>query len=339
MTNPSRLGGFKVLKDALRIALVSPKGADHMPLHICRIIADHKINLPYLTIVSFQRVWGIDLVVDVSDGERTTRLIGEHFREVEFARSRSVVISIFPHKRNPEISGRLLFTFAEHGLEPDGLASSPSAISVVIQEDLLQRASKALFEPFSFGPYRTAEDWKMAQKGKERIFKEVVASYQEKKPGVYGLEHGIGQELVQVGLEKAKIAQVGSSFKSLDCYGLRLAFLATSPCPDPLKGTLSFCLPSSEGSGCKRAISRLAPRLLVDTVSPVMSFSMHGPHFGDRYGITSRLLTTMNDLGVAPLALSCTVASITGVVLQEQSDATIRAIRTCFDVPTVTKKE
>lgn len=335
---PSRLGGFKVLKDAVRIGLVSPKGADHLPLRLFRIIADHKINLPYLTMVSYQRVWGIDFVVDASDREQTTSLIREHFKGIDPALSQSVIISIFPHKRNPEISGRLLLAFAQRGVKPHGLASSPSAISALIHEDLLQSASRALFETFSFGAYRTPEDWKMAHEGKEKVFKEVVASYQEKKPGVYGLELGIGQELVQIRLEKAKIAHVGSSFRSLDCSGLHLAFLATSPCPNPLKGTLSFCLPSSSGGSCKRAISRLASRLTVNTVSPVMSFSMNGPHFGDRYGITSRLLASLERMEVALLALSCTVASITGVVRQEQSDATIRAIQTSFHVPTVTRR-
>jgi len=54
-----------------------------------------------------------------------------------------------------------------------------------------------------------------AQEGKEQLYKEVVASYQEKKPKVYGLEVYEGQHLVQIKLNRAKITHVGASFRSL----------------------------------------------------------------------------------------------------------------------------
>lgn len=339
MTDSARLGGFKVLKNAARISLVSPRGKDYFPLALFRSIAENKINLPYLTIVSHQGMWGINLVVDGADEERAALLIRGQFGKTPPSVVRSAVISVFPHKRNPEISGKLLHAFDRQGVEPDALASSPSAISVVVQEERLPEASNALFEPFSFGAYRTPEDWKLAQRGKEKVFKEVVASYQEKKPGVYGLEYELDQELVQVGLRREKMAKVGSSFMGLDCSGLHLAFLATSPCTEPSNETLSFCLPSSQGYDCKGAISRISPRLRVDSVSPVTTFSMNGPHFGDRYGIACELLEAMASRAVSLLALSCTVASISGVVPQEQSDAAIHAIQDCFDVPSVTRKE
>ena len=339
MTDSAKLGGFKVLKDVVRISLLSPADVERFPETLCRTLAMNRINLPYLTMVRDRDAWGVVLVVDTADDEKAARLIEKAFGPVRATRSRSAVISIFPHKRNPEISGKLLAAFASEGVEPDGLASSPSAISVIVRERSLHKASDALFEPFSFSAYRTPEDWKMAQKGKEKMFKEVMASYQEKKPGVYGLEYGVGQELVQLRLEKAKIAPVGSSFKSLDCHGLRLAFLATSPSPEKKKETLSFCLPSWGGVTCKDAMSRLSSGVPMETISPVMTFSVNGPHFGDRYGITGQLLTAFIEQGIAPLALACTVASITGVLREEHTDDAIAAIRRCFDVPSVTKRD
>ena len=75
------------------------------------------------------------------------------------------------------------------------MANSPSAISTVLEEHLLIQASSALFGPFAFGAYRTPADWKLAQKGKEQLFKEVIATYQEKHPKTYGLEYQDHQEL------------------------------------------------------------------------------------------------------------------------------------------------
>jgi aspartokinase len=66
---------------------------------------------------------------------------------------------------------------------------------------------------------------------------------------------------------------------------------------------------------------------------------MNGPHFGDRYGIVSEVLTTLHGRQVAPLALSCTIASITGVVRRDQFEAALDALRQGFEVPSVTRRE
>ncbi|MBW1804949.1 MAG: hypothetical protein JRJ06_01000, partial [Deltaproteobacteria bacterium] len=45
------------------------------------------------------------------------------------------------------------------------------------------------------------------------------------------------------------------------------------------------------------------------------------------------------DNGIELLGLSCTIASITGVVPSTQLDPAIRAVQNCFEVPNVIKKE
>jgi aspartokinase len=339
MTESTRLGGFKVLKDVIRISLFPPRELVRFPQRLFAILAENRINLPYLTILCDRGSWSLNIIVDVSDHQRATSLIEERFGRFSALSSRSAILSLFPHRRNPEVSGKLFEAFDQQGLDPDAMANSPSAISVVVKEELLQTASLALFEPFSFSAYRTPEDWKLAQEGKEELYKEVVASYQEKRPGVYGLEYQEGQELIQLRIDRSGLAQVGNSFKGFARLGLNMSFLATSAAQDGRQDLLAFCLPLSEGCTYRSAVGRIAPEMDVETLSPVTTFSMNGPHFGDRYGIVSELLRTLEESNVRLLALSCTVASITGVVPQEQSGAMVRAIQARFDVPTVTKKE
>jgi aspartokinase len=121
--------------------------------------------------------------------------------------------------------------------------------------------------------------------------------------------------------------------------GLDLTFLASSPCRDPGKESLALCLPFSESETYMRAIECIGPGLDIVTVSPVMTFSMSGPHFGDRYGIASKLLSSLDRRNVELLALSCTVASITGVVFRDQKETAIQAIQDCFEVPSITKRD
>jgi aspartokinase len=339
MSPSARLGGFKVLKDVVRISLVLPNNEKYSPAEICRAMADQEINLPYVTCLYSGRLWGLNMVIESINGRNASRVLGDSFGRAVIQNTNSVVLSIFPHKNNPEITGTLFDAFGQEGVKPDALANSPSAISVVLKETFLNKASSALFEPFSFSAYRTPADWKLAQKGKEQLYKEVVASYQEKRPKVYGLEYQEGLEFVRTELNSLDIGPFGASFKEFARQGYNLSFLATSPGPEKGKQVLAFCLPMSTDRSYIPIIKRIAPETNVNTTQPVTVFSMNGPHFGDRYGIASELLSSFEKNKIDLLGLSCTIASIIGVLPSHQLESAVQAVQQCFEVPSVIKKE
>jgi aspartokinase len=337
MTDQAALGGFKILKHVARISVVSEgKGFPH---ELFRRIAKARINLAYVTLVAEGDFWGLNAVVEAVDEEKLCRLITETYGKIFTANSRSAVLSVFPHRRNPEISARLFEAFEHQSLEPDALASSPSTISVVLKQDLIDSASHALFEPFTFSAYQTPEDWKLAQEGKEKLYKEVVATYQEKKPKVYGLELYEGQHLVQIRLNRTKLTHVGASFRSFARLSVNLIFLATSPSHEEGKEILTFSLPASQSEAYGRVIQRIAPEIDFRETPSVIIFSMNGPHFGDRYGIVSELCESLEGRQVDLLALSGTIASITGVIPRHQVEPALEAIQERFEVPSVTKRD
>jgi aspartokinase len=337
MTAQAALGGFKILKNVTRISVLSEgKG---FPEELFRTIAEEKINLPYVTLVSEERFWGLNIVAEAADEEKTCRLIKEKYGKIFSVAPRSAVLSVFPHRRNPEISARLFEAFEQQSLEPDAMANSPSTISIVLKQDLIDSASHALFEPFTFSAYQTPEDWKLAQKGKEKLYKEVVATYQEKKPKVYGLDFYEGQHLVQIKMNRARITHVGASFRGFTRLGLNLTFLATSPSYAQGKDILAFSLPASQGEAYGRIIKRIAPEIEFHETPLIAIFSMNGPHFGDRYGIISELFGSLGSRQVHLLALSCTIASITGVVRRDQFESALEGIQERFEVPSVTRRE
>jgi aspartokinase len=337
MTAQAALGGFKILKNVTRIAIVS--GGNGFPGDLFHTIAEAKINLPYATLVSEEGFWGLNIVVEAADEEKLCRLILKKYGEIFSAAPRSAVLSVFPHRRNPEISARLFEAFEQQSLEPDALANSPSTISVVLKQDSIDSASHALFEPFTFSAYQTPEDWKLAQQGKEKLYKEVVASYQEQKPKIYGLEIYEGHHLVQIKLNSAKITHVGASFRGFARLSMHLTFLATSPSHEEGKRVLAFSLPASQSEAYGRVIRRIAPHVDFQEIPSVIIFSMNGPHFGDRYGIVSELMGSLESRRVDLLALSCTIASITGVVRRDQFQPALDALQQGFEVPSVTRRE
>ncbi|MFC1533881.1 hypothetical protein ACFL7M_11015 [Thermodesulfobacteriota bacterium] len=338
MNSPARLGGFKILKGMAGFSLLLPQVPDNLPILFCRSIADKKINLPYITCVRVDQAWSLNITVDTDNGLRTSLLIEENSGKLFDQASESGILSIFPHNKNPDIVGRLFEVFGRKGVRPDAMANSPSAISVVLKDKYLSMAGDALFEPFIFSAYRTPDDWRLAQRGKEQLYKEVVASYQEQRPKVYGLEYYHDQALVQFKISDKDISPVGGAFKELAREGMDLTFSVTGPSGKERKKLLSFCLPVSEHSGYKKTLNKVFSESSVEIISPVTVFSMNGPHFGDRYGIVSELLTAFERSSIDLLCLSCTIATITGVIPSAQFESAVLAIRSCFEVPSIIEK-
>jgi aspartokinase len=333
------LGGFKILKDVVRISIVSSPEDKGFPARLFSAITSEKINLPYLTSVYCDNSWGLNVIVEGSDEERTLRLIKSTFGKIfQASPTRSAVLSLFPHRNNPAIAGALVETLALHGVEWEALANSPSAVSVVLEEKSVDRASDALFGPFNFSAYRTPSDWKLAQKGKEKLYKEVVASYQEKRPKVYGLNYRDSQNLFIVEVDRKGIASFGRALKSAASLGFNLSFLASSP-DNHGKLNIFLCVPKPGNGIYLDSMPELATDNRIASVCSAAMFSMTGPHFGDRYGIASELLNTLNKAGIELTALTCTIASVRGVVHTHQIESAIEAIKSCFEVPTVVKKD
>lgn len=335
MPPPEKLGGFKVLKEISRISLVSPQGARDFPVRVFRGLARAAINIPYAACILDGGAWGLTIAVGTGDAERAAREIEAASRDRGVLRSEAAILSIFPHRKNPEVIRSLFEALGEEGISAHALASSPSAVSVLIDESILNRASHALFGPFTFGPYRTPEDWRLAQKGKEQLYKEVVASYQEKRPKVYGLEYQDRQAFVQIRFQEGSLSALAAVFGRLAQPGLPVTFLTAGPCKEPGEEQIAFCLPLNENIAYPQALGRGMDRASFRKTAPTSAFSMNGPHFGDRYGIVSELLEALSEKRIDLLALCCTIASMTGVVPSSQLAPTIEAIQDRFDIPSV----
>lgn len=338
MAQSLRLGGFKVFKDVARLSLSLSHEAHNHPAEFFKTIARDRINLPYLTCLTQGLSWKINILVEAKDEARMAGLFEKSLGTSIRCASNRAILSIFPHKRNPEITGSLLEVLDQDVLELEGFANSPSTISIVLQAEHLSRASEALFEPFSFSAYRTPSDWKLAQKGKEQLYKEVVATYQEQRPKVYGLEYYDGQELVNLEVGKRDLCSVGRGLKAFAQSGTNLPFLAKSPFNEEGKASLLMCLPSRSERLYGGEFKKMGIHIETGSSPDVTVFSMNGPHFGDRYGIAFELLSALNEAKIPLLGLNCTIASITGVVFSSQFKSTIQAIQSCFEVPSVTKK-
>ena len=338
MTSQKRLSAFKILKEVVRISLVESDHNAGFPADICSLLARERINLMFLTCGNQGQGWGLNTAVEANDSEKVLDLIESNFPKITCHTAKNGIISLFPHRSDPAVTGSLFHVLDMTGIEPEALAYSNSSISVVLHEDALETTTSALFEPFQFSAYRTPADWKLAQKGKEQLFKEVVASYQEKKPKVYSLEWQEEQNLYRVELNLRDLSHMGDAFINFAQQGFLLPFLTS--CPSDKHGELNLflCVPDYDRKKYPDLIKASLPEAVTTMVAPVAVFSMNGPHFGDRYGIANELLKAFESAGVELLALGCAIASINGVVPAAQLEIATNAIEQCFEVPSIIRK-
>lgn len=333
-----RLGGFKVLKDMGEISLIYPKGNDHRILELLHSLAKNRINIPFLICDNQEKSVGLHMTVETGWARQITEILKKFPGPRNPGNEKGAILSLFPHRNDPHIAAALLQAFGEKNIPFHALAHSQSAISAVLRESALNKAAGALFEPFRFGAYRTPADWKLAQKGKEELHKEIVASYQEMRPRVYCLEWEDNLTLLQVIFHRSYYGAMGLVFEDLAETGFHLSFLITSPPRIENEARLLFCIRRDLQPDLVASARKWLPdATLIDTPS-VALFAMNGPHFGDRYGLAYELFDGLHHADIDLLALSCSIASMSGVVPSKQIRPAIRAIQDHFEVPSVIKR-
>ncbi|RJR22372.1 MAG: hypothetical protein C4582_06790 [Desulfobacteraceae bacterium] len=334
MSRPTALGGFKILRPAALLALHGKDGAQQAPGAICGDLAREGINIVFLTAAFHADSFGASIGIQGDQADRASPVLNLPAGITSSGLIKSSIISLFPHRTRPEITGQLLEIINRKGLSPIALAQSASAISAAISEETTERLTEALFEPFSFGPYRTPEDWSLAQKGKEQLYKEVVASYQEKKPKVYGLDWQNSQAMLSIVMGGDGFAILSKAFDNLSAAGIPLTFLISTPSGFEDLLLFTFTVPAADNA--RDALLNLLPEGTRKWHGRTAVFYMNGPHFGDRYGIADQIFDTFTAAGINLLALSCSVASITGVLPSEDIYSATEALTNVFEIPCVT---
>jgi len=249
------------------------------------------------------------------------------------------VLSVFPHRNNPFVLERLLRIAIKQNVTVQGFASSPSALSICLYGRELEKIVYAMFGPFTFSSYRTPSDWKLAQKGKEELFKEVVASYQEKRPKIYALECWTSARIFCMRLSEDPLLALQGLSNGVAELGARFLSITVTPVAKNRTYLASICLSlpqKSDESEIKKAINGKIGDLQSHRAAV---FSLTGPHFGDRYGLAFQLMESLINKQIKPLSLGCTVASMCLAVRQDKLEQTASAITARFDTPSIVKKD
>lgn len=331
-----RLGGIKAFERRAYLTSLCRSGEDALG-DICSRLAADGINLSLLTHISD---WGVREAITAACTEGIEGFSGYIHWKVSHDQCNIgklltdiSVISIFPHDQKPNVTGSLMVALAEKGIRPYGLASSPSAMTVLVASSDFEEAIYGLFEVFEFPTYSSPLDWHAAYRGQEELLSEIVCSYQEEIIKVYNFAHQIDLDLWTIALPLQRLGDLGAVLLELDALTLRLPFLVSKSSPDDGLIYFALCFSTGYRDAVTQAFEHALPGQDFCCHGPVSVVFLHGPHFGDRYGIAHALLSALRKAGIAPLAISCAVSSMSVVIQGNNVGETIEALTASFQIP------
>lgn len=331
-----RLGGLKILDGRAYVAALFRDTARPLGARCLSLIVADQINLSLLTQLVHQEKQEqlIAFCTETAVGHQSFSLLRSLAAD-RFSMSISLdtsILSIFPHDKKPQVVAALFEALHRSDTHLQGVASSPSAISVVLSSVNRHKAVKAVFEPFEFPSYGSPLEWHAAYSGRNHVFREVIASYEEKVIKIYGFVTQTELELWFVTVTFREFPALGAALRSLAAAGAKMPFVAAQTQEyDRLLFAFAFA------DVTERCVAAAFQKHLWHGANrhdgPTAMFHLHGPHFGDRFGIAHKMIAALEQAGLSILALSCTVASISAIVPRQKLAETLTVLDTIFEIP------
>lgn len=324
----------------------SPLEYNRLGAAVTAPLAQQRINLTFMTHVAGDREV---VCTEGRAGEAALTLLKTHaVPEGSLALKQGTsILAVYPHDKRPEVIGTFIRSLARARVVIHGLASSPSAISAVLSTTRIKPAVEQLFQHFHFPGFASPQEFFSAQPPPKEYVEKVVATYQEKITKVYWIIPQSDLDLWGMSIASADIlAGFATALMEMGSLKLAIPFLVALPGLAGREFILSFstarrqaavhrrdACATDHGSDVRRILRNHLPELRPMRLTPVAGIFLHGPHFGDRYGIAHTLVTALEQAHIKLLALSCTISSISLIIRQQELAAAQVVLGNTFAAP------
>jgi hypothetical protein len=334
-----RIGGLKVLEGGACVESSSPLEDNRLGPTVCAPLAQHRINLTFLTHVAGDREVAC---TESRVGEAALTLLqAQADPQASLAlQPGTSILAVYPHDKRPAVIGTFIKSLARARVVIHGLASSPSAISAVLSTKRIKPAVEQLFEHFHFPGFASSQEFFSAQPPPQEYVEKVVATYQEKITKVYWIIPQSDLDLWGMSIATADIlAGFATALMEMGSLGLAIPFLVALPGLEGREFILSFSTARRQPGGpdhggeVRRILKNHLPDPRPMRLTPVAGIFLHGPHFGDRYGIAHTLVSALEKAHIKLLALSCTISSISLIIRQQELAAAQVILGNTFAAP------
>lgn len=239
-------------------------------------------------------------------------------------------VCIFPHDKRPDIAAALISALVNGGINPYCFATSPSAINFVVTSPNLNAAMERVFDAFAFPACETYGEWLTVRRSHEGTPQEVKCRYHEDVIHIYDFNVLDRLDLWNVTVTSGSIGDFAKALLELGDLRLKMPLLVSNSSSGEGRMFFAFCLETEHRQRASQVLKSRMPDRESSHLGPVSALFLHGPHFGDRYGIANAIVTCMRAAGIPTLALSCAVSSISLVVHSINESKTIEALRSTF---------
>jgi hypothetical protein len=330
-----KVGGLKVIEAGACLTSAVTGDDPRLGVWVCSPLAAGKINISFLAHVaqgagpaSFT-TWCTDLAAGADSyslvkGQMDNQGTVDWFPE-------TCIITLFPHEKRAEIKGSFLHSLAQARVVIRALASSPSAISAVLSLRAKDRSIHRLFEHFQFPAYNSPQEFYALQRPPEELIREVVATYQEQTIRVYAILTESDLDLWVANIPSAAaLGGLGQALIDLGELRRRVHFLVAVPGAEQ-RFLVAFSLKAAHLTEIQQLFEAHIPDITMTRLSSMAAIFLHGPHFGDRYGIADALVRALERAGISLAALSCTVSSISVVVSEAEAPEAVKVLGETFE--------
>jgi len=333
-----RVGGLKVIEAGACLVSSSPGGEFRLGPQVTGPLAQNRVNLAFLTHVVGDRT---SLCTTAPHGEGTLALLQNlaGSKDAFQLQPDTAIVAVYPHNKRPDLIGAFIRSLARSKSIVYGLASSPSAITGILEARRKVKAVHQLFRDFQFSSFAAPEDFFAAQEIPEEYVKKVVATYQEKVIKVYWVVPQSDLDLWAVSIPTAAVLEeIADMLTRFGDLGLTIPFLIAIPRlgTEELLFAFSTARPPEapdQGGEIRRLLNERLAGLRPMRLTPVAGIFLHGPHFGDRYGIAHALVEALEHAHVSILALSCTISSISVIIRQQELAPALLVLGQVFEAP------
>jgi len=330
-----RIGGLKVMEGGACVAASSPPAALRLDADVCAPLARNRINLTFLTHIAGDHDHQV-LCTGAEAGGTAYTLVKTHAAPETAVQLQpgAAIVALYPHDQRPEIIGNFIRSLARARVRLGGLASSPSAIAALLPFRHAKAIVGQLFENFRFSAFASPEDFFAAQPPPAELVEKVVATYQEKVIKVYCIVARPDLDLWGAGISSATgLERLAGALMDLGELGWRLPFLAAAPELGSGELLVSFSTQGDRYGEVRDILARRLPGVKLMHLAPVAGLFLHGPHFGDRYGIAHTLTEALEKAHIPLVALSCTISSISLLIRQQELAAAQLVLGNTFAAP------
>ena len=243
-------------------------------------------------------------------------------------------LTLYPKGEGIRLPVLALAALLEQGIRPLSLATSLSALTVVMDTKLCPAARQSLARRLGLAqgasPHDQAVPVVQAEADTDQKFDpDTVAVYAEDPVATYGLAVRKGQALLAASCPESSLA------RSLHDTGMEACILKAAWCALREVGDawrLEACLPFEAAN---HIAGKLHQKGFACERAPDLACLVHlqGPHFGDRHGILAAALGTLEEAHLTPLAVSAVLHSIYLTFRPGQGDAALVALGLRFRGP------